>query len=932
MSNIERLKELADLHEKGLITREQYDRERDMLLGSGAARAGLEHVPESVGAYNVLGVIGAGGMGTVYKARHRSGEVARRQGGEVAIKVMHPHLANDEQFQERFEREASLGLKLEHPGIVGVYDLVVDGGTLALVMELADGRTLSDVIGQETGPIPWERAWPMFGQILDAVGAAHAAGVIHRDLKPDNVIVAPDGRLKVADFGIAKELGSERTKTATGLGTAGYMAPEQYTEAGSVDQRADIYALGMTLYQMLAGTLPWQPDVSEFEVLQDKASGSVPPPTDFYPDIPPAAVDAVMKAIALDPDGRPASTAAFAALLGRDPASAAPPPVSTPSRPPANSSSSPPPKVGATAASRAAPDPGVLASASPKQGSKAPLIIALSLGCMVICGFGMAGVLATFLFLGASEKEELTWEGDWDYEAATATAAAAPTVTPPTHVDGVAAKIRAQSDGGTSAWDAKVKPIMLKGYDSNSSGWIDSSSEVSAIPCDTWKALDEGVLQQWSYGLRTIYGYEAGYSWVGDAIGFNESIRPTADSYLFACQTMWEAGVPITSGGGLVGSTGGGGGVVAGGTVAGGGGATSAVAQQIRGLSEQGGSSEWDDAVTPIVLKAYDTNKSGQVDTASEVQAVPCDVWKAIDEGVLQKWSYGVRTIYGFDGALYIGDEIGFSGTVRTTADAAIQGCLGSSSTRATQAAPSGGLGSSTGGGASGVAGRIRGLSEEGGSSEWDAAVKPIMLSSYDGDGSGWIDRGSESAAIPCDVWKALDDGVKAKWNYGIRTIYGFEAGYGWIGYAVGFQESVRIQADANLASCMGSGWSSNGGAASTGGGGGGSGSAGSDGVGGQIRGRSETGGTSAWDVEVKKIMVRSYDLNGSGWIDNGAEVASIPCSTWKALDDGCKEQWSYGIRTIYGFEAGYSWVGSAIGFAESIRPTADASLAGCVP
>ena len=113
----------------------------------------------------------------------------------MAIKVLHSQYAQDTSFRQRFEREAAMGLKLSHKNIVKTYDLVIDGGNLALVMELAEGKPLSEMIGKETGPIPWERAWPMFEGVLAAVGYAHEQGVVHRDLKPENVIVSPEGHL-----------------------------------------------------------------------------------------------------------------------------------------------------------------------------------------------------------------------------------------------------------------------------------------------------------------------------------------------------------------------------------------------------------------------------------------------------------------------------------------------------------------------------------------------------------------------------------------------------------------------------------------------------------------------------------------------------------------------------------------------------------------
>ena len=315
----EKLERLAGLLREGLITREQFEAQRDRLLAeaeeTASTRGSSPGVPNQVGAYRILGHIGDGGMGAVYRGEHRSPEIAARQGGAVAVKVMHPHIARNESFAERFEREAGLGLKLEHPGICKVHDLVVDGGVLALVMELVDGEPLSEIIGSKTGPIPWERAWPMFAQLLGAVAYMHGQGVLHRDIKPENVLVTAEGKLKLLDLGIAKDVGSGKTKTGVGMGTVDYMAPEQHTDAGKVDERADVYSLGMTLYEMLAGRLPWGGELDPLMVLQKKLSGDIPPPTDFYPDIAPEVVEALMGALATEREARTSSAAALGEAL-----------------------------------------------------------------------------------------------------------------------------------------------------------------------------------------------------------------------------------------------------------------------------------------------------------------------------------------------------------------------------------------------------------------------------------------------------------------------------------------------------------------------------------------------------------------------------------------------------------------------------------------
>ncbi len=316
----EQLKELFDLVERGAISREEYEVQKAGILAGaqGARSASSPGIPNQVGAYRITGRIGDGGMGTVFRGQHRSEEMAARQGGEVAIKVMHPHIARNAEFAERFEREAGLGLKLDHPGICGVYDLVVDGEVLALVMELLVGRPLSDVIGTQTGPIPWSRARPMFELLLESVSYMHGQQVLHRDIKPENVLVTNDGKLKLLDLGIAKDIGSGKTKTGVGMGTADYMAPEQHTDASKVDHRADIYALGITLYEMLTGRLPWADDLDALGVLQRKLGGEIPPPTDFYPDIAPHVVAAIARATAVDPADRFDSAQDFGTALATE--------------------------------------------------------------------------------------------------------------------------------------------------------------------------------------------------------------------------------------------------------------------------------------------------------------------------------------------------------------------------------------------------------------------------------------------------------------------------------------------------------------------------------------------------------------------------------------------------------------------------------------
>ena len=236
------------------------------------------------------------------------------------------------------------------------------------------------------------------------------------------------------------------------------------------------------------------------------------------------------------------------------------------------------------------------------------------------------------------------------------------------------------------------------------------------------------------------------------------------------------------------------------------------------------------------------------------------------------------------------------------------------------------GDGGGGGGGETATAISTMNLLMEGGSSEWDAGVKPLMVDGFDSNNSSLIDTAGEVGLIDCATWKALDSGVKEKWEYGLRTIYGFHADYSWVGEAIGFSETVRAEADTSLASCLGEDPSFEGGAApaavvapATGGGG----------VAASIKAFPD-GGSSEWDEKVKGVVLSNYDTDKSGAVNTAAELGGISCDVWKAMDDGVKAKYGFGIRTIYGFAADYSWIGYAVGIDESMRVPADAVLAGC--
>ncbi|WP_432562817.1 Stk1 family PASTA domain-containing Ser/Thr kinase [Kineococcus sp. SYSU DK003] len=257
------------------------------------------------GRYRVLGRIGRGGMGVVYRAEDE------RLDRAVALKVLRSDLAHDPTARARFVREAKSAARLGHPGIVAVLDQGVDseGGTETayLVMELVDGRTLRDVV-LDSGALTPGEALGVTADVLDALAEAHRKGVLHRDVKTANVLVADDGRVKVADFGLARAASTSGQSTTVGtgdlMGTAEYLAPEQL-EAREPDARSDVYGVGVMLYEMLTGAPPFTGE-SPFSIAYKHVHEPVPPPSTKVPGLPRALDALVLDALAKDPFERPA--------------------------------------------------------------------------------------------------------------------------------------------------------------------------------------------------------------------------------------------------------------------------------------------------------------------------------------------------------------------------------------------------------------------------------------------------------------------------------------------------------------------------------------------------------------------------------------------------------------------------------------------------
>jgi serine/threonine-protein kinase len=261
-----------------------------------------------IGVYVIEDVIGEGGMGVVYRAHD---EVVGRT---VAVKCLHTNLAGDLEIRRRFAREAKVLSSVHHPNVVNVFDFITHEHLSAIVMELVDGPSLVGHLARWRGRIPFAEIGALFGPVLDAIGYGHEQGIVHRDIKPDNVLIADTGEglvPKVVDFGIAKILeGTTYTMTGALLGTCRYMSPEQVQKPEGADHRSDVYSLGVTLYQLCTGVVPFD-SPNHFAVMMAHVQQAPRRPSEIRPEIPPGLEALVLDALSKDPEARPPSCAAF---------------------------------------------------------------------------------------------------------------------------------------------------------------------------------------------------------------------------------------------------------------------------------------------------------------------------------------------------------------------------------------------------------------------------------------------------------------------------------------------------------------------------------------------------------------------------------------------------------------------------------------------
>lgn len=257
-------------------------------------------IGKEIDGFRIEDVLGRGGMGIVYRAEELM------LGRQVALKVIDPDLVRNEEILRRFQAEARVLAQLSHPNIVLAYALRQTDLGLYIVMEYVEGKSLAQHL-RANGPMTWDEALPLVRQMLSGFAYAHEHGIVHRDIKPNNIMLTPDGQIKIMDFGLAKVLredGGGMTRTMTRGGTLYYMSPEQVKSLKHVDHRTDLYSLGMSIYQMLSGRLPFSKKDSEFTILKNIVEANFPPPRSPHAALPAHVSSAIMRSLEKNPDDR----------------------------------------------------------------------------------------------------------------------------------------------------------------------------------------------------------------------------------------------------------------------------------------------------------------------------------------------------------------------------------------------------------------------------------------------------------------------------------------------------------------------------------------------------------------------------------------------------------------------------------------------------
>src|SRR5581483_3705635 len=285
-------------------------------------------IGSTIGDYQVVGILGAGGMGKVYKVRNVISDRVE------AMKVLLPDLANAPELADRFLREIKVQASLEHPNIASLHTAVRLDNQLLMLMEFVDGVTLEHRLKE--GPIPVPQAVDYISQVLSALEYAHTHGVVHRDIKPANMMLTPNGVVKLMDFGIAKASSDHKlTMTGTTMGSLYYMSPEQIQGAANLDARADLYSVGVSLYELVTGKRPFDGD-SQFAIMSAHLEKTPVPPITLDPRLPQALNDVILMSVGKSPDSRFQTAKAFRNALQNVVGAAtvaAPPPAAIPTPP-----------------------------------------------------------------------------------------------------------------------------------------------------------------------------------------------------------------------------------------------------------------------------------------------------------------------------------------------------------------------------------------------------------------------------------------------------------------------------------------------------------------------------------------------------------------------------------------------------------------------